>query len=295
MRVRRMLAALAVSIAAASLLATPSVASAANGPLTVEKVAVALKSVGGHLAPAATNSKADVRSDGTIHFRTENAGDIVITLPGATKAPTEVEGSQVYLHDHNATVVRPTEYGAQSLLVMANKSAPTDYQFGVSNGYVAAMPDGGLLLLDRSLRPTLTIQAPWGLDAKHRAVVTDYEVSPSHTSFTQNVLHDVADVVYPVVADPWVNYQQILSWPGNVKIGDRLIVYFDRFETANMAGVGVGVASVLLSRAGVPTWASPIAVGVAREAVYQGGKCATLQFDLYWGWLPSVSTWVRNC
>ncbi len=295
MRVRKMLAAFVVGVAAASLLATPGAAFAADNPLTAEKVSAALNNVGGHLAPTATKSKADVRNDGTIHFRTRDAGDIVITLPDANKTPVVAGGNQIYLQSNGATVVRPTEYGAQSLLVAANKFAPTSYQFGVNNGYVAAMPDGGLLLLDRNVRPTLTIQAPWGLDAKHRAVPTDYDVSPNHTSFTQNVLHNVTGVVYPVVADPWVSYQQILSWPGNVKIGDRLIVYFDRFETANMAGVGAGVASALLSRVGVPTWVSPIAVGVAREAVYQGGKCATLQFDLYWGWLPSVNTWVRNC
>lgn len=163
------------------------------------------------------------------------------------------------------------------------------------NGYVVVTPEGGLLLLDRNLRPARLIAPPWALDADHKPVATNYTVSANHTSFTQTVVHKTEGVKYPVVADPSVSYQPILWWPGNQKVGDRFIVYFDRFETANMAGAGVGVASALLSRVGVPTWVAPVAVAIARQAAYQSGKCATLQFDLYWGWLPQTTTWVRNC
>lgn len=298
LRIGKMLAAFAVGTTAASLLAvaTPNVALAKGGPLTAETVNAALQNVSGNLAPAALNgTSADIRTDGTVHFATQDAGDIVITLPGNHSPQAGADGSQEYLDGNSAVVARPTQGGVQTLLVAANKSAPSNYQFGVNNGYVVATPNAGLLLLDHNLRPAKTITAPWAFDANRRAITTNYTVSASHTSFTQTIAHKADGVKYPVVGDPWMDYQPILWWPGNQKVGDRFTVYFDRFETANMAGVGVGVASALLTRVGIPTWVSPIAVGVARQAAYQSGKCATLQFDLYWGWLPYTTTWVRNC
>jgi hypothetical protein len=245
----------------------------------------------------ADNGTVDVRRDGTIHFRTKSAGDIVITLPYATKAEA-TNGGVTYRSANSATVTRLAGMGAQTLLVAANESAPTEYPFQVANGYVSNSSAGGLMLLDRNGSPVMPIPAPWAEDASGNTVMTRFVVDANQTGFTQVVEHRNG-VSYPVVADPWMEYQPILWWPGNQKVGDRFTVYFDRFETANIAGAGAGVATSLLSRAGVPTaWlsvVSPVAVGIARQAAYQSGKCATLQFDLYWGWLPYTTSWVRNC
>lgn len=293
----------AVMSAAVLIFAAPSAANA-DSVLSSTDVAAALAGVSDRLAAPtngtsdtdsiADNGRADVRRDGTIHFRTENAGDVVITLPYATKAEA-ANGGATYGSANSATVTRLASTGVQTLLVAANEFAPTEYPFQVVNGYVVATPGGGLMLLDRSLHLTASIAAPWALDAERKTVATSYAVSDTHTSFTQTVVHNVAGVEYPVTADPWAEYQPILWFPGNQKAGDRIIVYFDRFETANIAGTGASVAATLLTRVGVPPMASAVAVGIAREAVYQGGKCATLQFDLYWGWLPYTTTWVRNC
>lgn len=95
------------------------------------------------------------------------------------------------------------------------------------------------------------------------------------------------------------HYQPILMWPGNNKIGDRWIVYFDRNETASIASTGASAATGVLSRAGVPgavvTAAGFVVKKVSKDAVSKSGKCATLQLELFWGWLPNVSGWVRNC
>ena len=305
MRTTRSLAAITAAVVSTAVLtfAAPSAANA-DGALSTADVAAALAGVSDRLVtPAngtsdtdsiADNGTVDVRRDGTIHFRTKNAGDIVVTLPYATKAEAS-NGGATYRSANSATVTRLAGTGAQTLLVAANEAAPTEYPFQVSNGYVVAMPSGGLMLLDRNLHPTAAIAAPWALDANHKVVATNYAVSDTHTSFTQIVAHNAAGVKFPVTADPWATYEPIRLFPSNQKIGDRVIVYFDRFETANMAGTGAGVASALLARVGVPGWVAPIAVGVARQAAYQSGKCATLQFELFWGWLPNTTTWVRNC
>ena len=97
----------------------------------------------------------------------------------------------------------------------------------------------------------------------------------------------------------WTQHQPILTWPGNTKIGDRWIVYFDRNETASIASTGASAATGVLSKAGVPgllvTAAGFTVKQVSKDAVLKSGKCATLQLELFWGWLPNVSGWVRNC
>lgn len=307
MRTTRSLVARTAAVVGVTILviATPSAANA-DSALSNRDVAAALAGVSDRLATPtygtsdsdsiADNGMFDVRLDGTLHFRTQSAGNIVITLPYATKAET-ANGGVTYRSASSATVTRLAGVGAQTLLVAANEAAPTEYPFKVSNGYVSSTSAGGLMLLDRNGSPVMPIPAPWAEDASGKTVKTAFVVSADQTGFSQVVEHH-AGVSYPVVADPWMSYQPILWWPGNQKVGDRFTVYFDRFETANMAGVGTGAAAALLARAGVPAaWvslASPFAVGAARQAVYQSGKCATAQLDVYWGW-PYVTTWVRNC
>lgn len=97
----------------------------------------------------------------------------------------------------------------------------------------------------------------------------------------------------------WTQHQPILSWPGNTKIGDRWIVYFDRNETGAIAGGGVGAATRQLQRTGmngILVWAlAGTAASLAHHAVSQSGKCLTVKGELFWGWLPNVSVWLRNC
>lgn len=125
--------------AAAFTFVTPSAANADDALSTVD--AAALAGVSDRLAaPAdgtsdtdsiADNGTVDVRRDGTIHFRTENVGDIVITLPYATKAEA-TNGGVIYRSENSATVTRLAGVGAQTLLVAANEAAPTEYPLQVS-------------------------------------------------------------------------------------------------------------------------------------------------------------------
>lgn len=132
---------------------------------------------------------------------------------------------------------------------------------------------------------TSSIILPTNAFATDTLPITEHFASVTHNKIEASV--------------PSMDYQPILWWPGDMKVGDRPTIYFDRFQTANMAGVGAGFAGALLAKVGPATaWVSlltPFAVGIARRAAYQGGKCATLQFDLYWGWLPNINSWVRNC
>lgn len=201
---------MAVVVSAAALtFVAPSVANA-NSALSTADVAAALAGVSDRLAaPAngtsdtdsiADNGKVDVRRDGTLHFRTANTGDIVITLPYATKAEA-TNGGATYRSANNATVTRLAGMGAQTLLVAANESAPTEYPFQVSNGYVSNSSAGGLMLLDRNGSPVMPIQKPWAEDASGQTVTTRFVASNDQTSFTQVVEHH-AGMNFPVVADP---------------------------------------------------------------------------------------------
>ena len=181
------------------------------------------------------------------------------------------------------------------MVVIENANAPEDYAYplALAAGQTAHVTSSGYaLVLDSTGKPVSSIAAPWAI-GKNGSVPTNFALNGS--TLAQHIAHKASGAGYPIVADPYVTWQPILWWPGNQKVGDRIIVNFDRFETANMAGGGVGVAGALLQRVGLPGWLSAIAVMVARQAAYQSGRCATLQYELYWGWLPNTTTWVRNC
>lgn len=301
MRLKRFLAVLVtVATATTTFAVAPSASASSSGDLTTTDVAVALSGVADHLAPPAPNGDGvSIRSGGTVHFATKDAGDIVITLPNAHKAEA-ANGGQTYLNGDNATVAVPSVNGAaQVLLVAGNSSAPTEYRFTVSNGYVVALPSGGLALLDNHHRPSRMMSEPWAKDAAGKPVATSYTVSADHTTFSQTLQHNVSGVSYPVVADPYVDYTPLYWLFTNNKYGDRFTVYFSRSETASMVSGGVGAAANLLKYTSIPGWAATTvviaAVASAKAAISYSGRCATLQVDVLFGWLVSPSTWIRNC
>ena len=206
-RTRRLATLTAGLLAATFLNGTPA---NANDTLNSTDIAAALAGVGDRLVTAtsgisdvdsiADNGTIDIRRDGTIHFRTKNAGDVVITLPYAKKAEA-ANGGVTYRNANSATVARLTVTGAQALLVAANESAPTEYPFLVSNGYVSNSSAGGLMLLDHNGSLVMPIPKPWAKDAKGGDVPTQFVADVAHTSFMQVVAHK-AEMNYPVVADP---------------------------------------------------------------------------------------------
>lgn len=214
MRHKRMRFAVVAMTALATLGATTATAQPAAASST--QVAQAVQGVGDLLAPlaasqadadsAAQTSAVDVRRNGRLAFSTPDAGNIVITLPYAGSAAQRVDGGVAFAgKGGNGSFVRPSPGGAQVMLVAVNKSAPTQYQFGVQNGSVAPGPNGGLLLFDRKHRLNRIIPAPWARDAARQAVPTRYMASPDGSSFSQMVEHRAAGVRYPVVADPiWI-------------------------------------------------------------------------------------------
>ena len=173
--------------------------------LTSNDVDAALRNVDkGLLKPLASGDGKAVLADGTIRLATHDAGDIVLSLPVREKPKMDTDGSREYLGGKSAVVVRPTDGGAQSLLFMNEPSAPTDYTFRISNGFVGAALDGGLVLFDHNRQPARIIPAPWAYDAHKRPVQTRFTVNHGNTAFTQVVVHKDAQVAYPVVADPIV-------------------------------------------------------------------------------------------
>lgn len=112
-------------IATASFgVAAPSAAFAANGQLTLREVDTALQNISSNLVHMTEGVSSGAKADGTVHFTTKDAGDIVLTLPVSHTVHASVDGSWKYLNGNNAVVVRPTNGGAQTLMVAANKSAP---------------------------------------------------------------------------------------------------------------------------------------------------------------------------
>lgn len=273
MRTTRSLAARAAVVAGVAILAfaTPGAANA-DSALSNHDVAAALAGVSDRLAtPAygtsdsdsiADNGTFDVRRDGTLHFRTQNAGNIVVTLPYATKAEA-ANGGVTYRSANNATVTRLAGVGAQTLLVAANESAPTEYPFMVSNGYVSSTSAGGLMLLDRNGSPVMPIPAPWAEDASGKAVKTAFVVSADQTGFSQVVEHH-AGVSYPVVADPLYYW-----YPAGLKIV-----------------LGVNATATLA--------ASAIFLPVVAGLSFIGA--VVLRDKLLWqaGWLSIQSAWLRT-
>jgi hypothetical protein len=209
---------------------------------------------------------------------------VTIGLPG-DGAGDEVDGAMVIEgSDPDADLVaRPTEDGAQVLVVIDGPAAPARYDFPIE---VDGAPAALTLLADGSVevRPAAgsdvaaTITAPWAVDAQGTRVPTAYEIHGS--DLVQTVDHDGA--AYPVVADP--NTCGIVT----------CTYYFGKVATrdisaAKNATVGCGwLWKVPAAAAGCGVaWA---AVSIQADRAHARKMCLKIKYTKSWPvvWYPDI-------
>lgn len=145
-------------------------------------------------------------------LQSTNGPEISITLPrgGDNDEEPEREGSGAISHDlgdgsHIVPAIRSNGI-VQILSVLHDAAAPTSFDYDVAvgaDGSLVAAADGGVRLLDGSGQEVASVAAPWALDASGKQIPTRFVVEQNR--LTQIVdAASVADVQYPVVADPAV-------------------------------------------------------------------------------------------
>jgi hypothetical protein len=235
-RTRRQPASLVAALAAAALLfaAAPAAAAAAAPPpppLGIDDPVALLGALAPDLAAQTSASGLGVQdagafsltlpsdSSGEIGLRptvTEGSGQATSIRVGDPADPVAeargVGGITVFDHGSSATYVQPLASGVRLLAAYADASAggDRDYTLDLPDGATATeLPSGDTIVADADGRYIGSILQPWAVDATGRALETDY--SWHGDVLTQHV--DLADAVFPVLADPtW--YYSFDFWAG---------------------------------------------------------------------------------
>ena len=125
--------------------------------------------------------------DEAVDFETAAGGHLVMGVPGSSDADGVISGRSVVhrdVADGASIVTRPTDDGAQSLIVIDGPQAPRRYRFPISlDGSPARLrrsSAGGIDIYGAGAsQPSATVQPPWATDARGRPVPTRYELSGS--------------------------------------------------------------------------------------------------------------------
>lgn len=145
-------------------------------------------------------------------LRSESGPEITITLPRGDDSDEEParEGAGAVSHDlgDGSRIVPAIRSNGvlQILSVLNDAGAPTSFDYDVAvgdDGSLVVAADGGVQLLDGVGQEVASVAAPWALDASGKQIPTRFAVEQNR--LTQIVdTASVADVQYPVVADPAV-------------------------------------------------------------------------------------------
>lgn len=154
-----------------------------------------------------------VDPDEPLTLQSGNGPEISITLPrgedGGEAAAREGSGAVSHdLGDGSRIVPAIRSNGiVQILSELHDAGAPTSFDYEVAVGAGGSMVtavDGGVRLLDAVGQEVASVAAPWALDASGNKIPTRFVVEQNR--LTQIVdTASVADVHYPVVADPAVS------------------------------------------------------------------------------------------
>lgn len=223
----------------------------------------------------------------------ETGIDIGIGLPTATSvgAPEVVEGDAVYVDESQDTsfVVDAIDDGVRVMSVLETPDAPTRID------YLLEIPDGAELLeradgsvdvgfvADGIQVVIATLDAPWAVDARGKAVDTSFEVHG--TALTQTVRPGVG-ATYPITADPTLKWKLYGA-----------VVYFNRDETreqAFQAGACLVISEVF---PGAIKTAFKLACGavalVAADAMRRSNQC--LRFTYLYVPVGGSYPWRGTC
>lgn len=157
----------------------------------------------------------------SVTLETKEGPSIEITLPyasTASEATVIADDTVAYSADNGAAnAVQVQESGVQMLTVIDNANAPTEYPYSITlpeGGHIELTEDGGALIVDLEGNVIATIEKPWAKDANNTALETWF--TTDGTNLTQHIVHNVAGVMYPVTADPWLFMKLIsyVEWSG---------------------------------------------------------------------------------
>jgi len=139
--------------------------------------------------------------------------EISITLPHGDDSDEEParEGSGAISHDlgDGSRIVPAIRSNGivQILSVLHDAGAPTSFDYDVAvgtGGSLVAAADGGVRLLDGAGQEVASVAAPWAVDALGTQVPTRFVLEQNRLTQVVDTA-SVADVQYPVVADPAVS------------------------------------------------------------------------------------------
>jgi hypothetical protein len=230
---------------------------------------------------------ADVSTDPDSGLTVSGPGESSISLgiPGTPDPGVIDHGNVVYPNAAPATdvVARPTNDGAQALLVIDGPDAPQRFAFPVEVGGAPAalvvQPDGTVNVHpDETGSAPMAVVAPaWAVDAVGARVPTHFEVEDNH--LVQVVDH--AGAAYPVVADPKVSF----GWSIYLKYSKKEVRRFA--SKGGVIGAGFLVGAVCGAMPGsVSKAVCGASVAVATAALLntfnkadREGKCVELKFS----------------
>ena len=137
--------------------------------------------------------------------------EINITLPELDK-PQEGEiiakGVVAYTSesDFSNTVQANNDGSVRMTTIIDNPDAPTEYEYKVEleqGGKIEVQSDGSAIVYNNKQELISIIAKPWAKDAEGKEVKTWF--ATDGLTLIQHVDHNVAGIVYPVVADPvWI-------------------------------------------------------------------------------------------
>ena len=143
---------------------------------------------------------------------------INITLPeleGAKEGKVIAKGVVAYTSesDFSNTVQANNDGSVRMTTIIDNPNAPTEYEYKVEleeGGKIELQSDGSAIVYNNKQEPISIIAKPWAKDAEGKEVKTWF--STDGLTLIQHVEHNVAGIVYPVVADPW--WKNIVNFIG---------------------------------------------------------------------------------
>lgn len=274
------------AIAVAALIATVGAPGAAraesDGPAEIleEAEAAAL----GASTPSDADAPALDEDGGEVSVAL-NAIDLAVTM-GGTEAATVYEADQYAIAEAGSITyaVSFPEEGTTRFSALLETPGFENPQWTFERGTQLLLLDDGSVTVSDGVEFLGGIAVPWAVDAEGRSLPTHYEVDGA--TLTQIV--DTTDAVFPVVADPTVQF-----------FGPYIQVHLNKAESRTAIG-GYAACAGVLNKSPV-AFAKLLQVACTTVAAIGttqlvGNKCISIHYVVGVGgpagvWWP----WVRNC
>jgi hypothetical protein len=170
--------------------------------------------------------------DEAVSLKTGNT-EINISLPELDN-PQEGEivakGVVAYTSESDfSNTVQANNYGSVRMTtIIDNPNAPTEYEYKVEleqGGKIELQSDGSAIVYNNKQEPISIIAKPWAKDAEGKEVKTWF--STDGLTLIQHVEHNVAGIVYPVVADPvFIPAGVVIFWATRLQVPIYAVVKF---------------------------------------------------------------------